>query len=152
MTQGPVALRTKDNKRSWEYSKIFITGASTNPLHSRKYFETVLNDLARIPSWESAKLSCLIYGLQIPGSGLLDQVSESIIQFPQVKPLAGLDWTDMESWWLTPFRTEIFCNPKGVCHCRLWPWFCNNNLSIGPNRNSVCSFWNGFKWAWSLQS
>ena len=40
--------------------------------------------------------------------------TESIIRFPQVKPLAGLDWTSMESWWLTPFRTEIFCNPDFV--------------------------------------
>ena len=81
----------------------------------------------------------------IPGSGLPDQVSESIIRFPHVKPVAGPDWPDMESWWLTPFRTEIFCNPKGVCHYRLQPWFCDNDLSIGPNRDSVCSFWNGFK-------
>ena len=57
----------------------------------------------------------------IPGSGLPDQVSELIIRFPRVKPLAGPDQTDMESWWLTPFRTEIFRNPKGVCHYRLRP-------------------------------
>ena len=58
----------------------------------------------------------------------------------------GSDWHG--SWWLTPFRTEIFCNSKGVCHYRLQPRFCNNNLSIGPNSDSVC-FWNGFKQAWS---
>ena len=80
-----------------------------------------------------------------PGSGLPDQVSESIIRFPWVKPVAGLDQTAMESWGLTPSRTEIFCNPKELCHYRLRLWFCNNNSSIGPNRNSVCSFWNGFK-------
>ena len=60
MTQGLVALKNKDDKRCWEYSKIFITGASTNPLCSRKYFESVLNDLTQIPSQESAKLSSLI--------------------------------------------------------------------------------------------
>ena len=45
---------------------------------------------------------------------LPDQVSESIIQFSRVKPLAGPDRPDMESQWLTPFKTEIFCNPKGL--------------------------------------
>ena len=49
---------------------------------------------------------------------LPDQVSESIIQFSRVKPLAGPDRPDMESQWLTPFKTKIFCNPKG-----LWLWF-----------------------------
>ena len=58
----------------------------------------------------------VIPGSGFPGSGLLDQVSESIIRFPRVKPVAGPVRPDMESWWLTPFRTEIFCNPKGVCH------------------------------------
>ena len=33
----------------------------------------------------------------IPGSGLPEQVSESIIQFPRVKPVAGPDRPDMES-------------------------------------------------------
>ena len=49
---------------------------------------------------------------------LPDQVSESIIQFSRVKPLAGPGRADMKSEWLTPFKTEIFCSPKW-----LWFWF-----------------------------
>ena len=37
------------------------------------------------------------YHIIIPGSGLPDHVSELIIQFPQVKPVAGPDQPDMES-------------------------------------------------------
>ena len=68
-------------------------------------------------------IKCVCY---IPGSGIPDQVSESIIQFLQVKLVAGPDRPDMESWWLTPFKIEIFCNPKGVCHYKLRPWFCDD--------------------------
>ena len=87
----------------------------------------------------SSLMPCIMRGYTLFLALVLpDQVSESIIQFSRVKPLAGPGRPDMESQWLTPFKTEIFCNPKSLT--LVWRY-----SSMGPNRDSVWSFRKGSK-------